>query len=293
MQELQDFLNFTPNFSHLEVHPNYRKNLQCPKYVKLVFRLDVPSSKPPKNRLVKLEVKSAQSICFWLDEFLYGKSTERVKDDFLNQLWLRSYLEDDSLVLSGEIRVTEYDWSLANASMLPGDGRHMKMVQDIRSLTSSGHFSDFTFVVQGRELEVHKAILAGEYLFTLYFYCSMNVIPKPDLVCLARSPVFERMFTGSFKESRSKKQEIKDISADTFEEFLYYIYAGDLRNPDYSVVELITVADRYEVSDLMKLCEMKLLKSINDDNAEDIYRIANQIQCNTELKTVAFAILQS
>ena len=101
------------------------------------------------------------------------------------------------------------------------------------------------------------------------------------------------MFTGSFRESTARKQEILDISADIFEEFLYFIYAGELRNPDFSVEELIFVADRYGVSDLLNLCEMKLLRSINDDNAETIFRMANQIQCNPELKKVAFEVLQS
>lgn len=109
----------------------------------------------------------------------------------------------------------------------------------------------------------------------------------------ARSPVFERMFTGEFREAKSGSVEITDISADAFEEFLYYIYAGDLRNPDFPVGELVFVADRYGVTDLLKLCEMKLLRSINDDNAETIYRIANHIECNTELKKVAFEVLQS
>lgn len=95
------------------------------------------------------------------------------------------------------------------------------------------------------------------------------------------------MFTGGFCEATAKKQEIVDISADTFEELLYFIYAGDLRNPNLPVEELMIVADRYQVSDLIKLCEIKLLKSINDENAEAIYRMANQIQCNTELKKVS------
>lgn len=101
------------------------------------------------------------------------------------------------------------------------------------------------------------------------------------------------MFTGSFREATASKQEILDISADTFEEFLYFIYAGAIRNKDFSVEELISVADRYQVTDLIKVCEMKLLTSVNDDNAEAIYRLANRIECNTELKKVAFDILQS
>lgn len=110
---------------------------------------------------------------------------------------------------------------------------------------------------------------------------------------LARSPVFERMFNGNFRESSADREEIKDISIETFDEFLHFIYTGSLRNEDYPVVELMIVADRYEVQDLLKVCELKLLNSIDSDNAESIFRLASTIQCNTELKKVAFDVIQS
>lgn len=101
------------------------------------------------------------------------------------------------------------------------------------------------------------------------------------------------MFTGNFREATELRQEIQDVSADAFEELLNFIYSGHLRNQDFPVEELIIVADRYEVSDLLHACESKLLGNINDDNAEQIFRIANQIECNTELKKISFKLLQS
>ena len=74
------------------------------------------------------------------------------------------------------------------------------------------------------------------------------------------------MFTGNFRESTEKQQEIKDISADTFEEFLHFLYSGNLRNPNVNAEDLIIVADRYQVKDLVKVCETKLLKNINNGN---------------------------
>lgn len=102
------------------------------------------------------------------------------------------------------------------------------------------------------------------------------------------------MFTGNFREATAKEQEVKNVSADTFEEFLCFIYAGDLRNKDFPVDELIAVADRYQVLDLIRFCELKLLKSINDNNAENIFRLANKVHSTSdELKKVAFDVLQS
>ena len=101
------------------------------------------------------------------------------------------------------------------------------------------------------------------------------------------------MFSGNFRESTEKQEEIKDISADTFEEFLHFLYSGNLRNPNVDAEDLIIVADRYQVKDLMKVCETKLLKNINNGNAEAIYRLASKIQCNAELKKVSFELLQT
>lgn len=110
----------------------------------------------PKQRHVKLEVKTSFEICLWLDEFAYNGSTERVKEDFMNQTYMKSYMNGDALILKGLVTVKEMDWQEAS-----GASRHEKFVQDIQSL-ASGILSDFAFIVQGRKLEVHKAILAGE-----------------------------------------------------------------------------------------------------------------------------------
>lgn len=150
-----------PIFSYLEVHPNHQKVSNSFKHTKLVFRIDSPNSTTPKQRQVKLEVKTSFEICLWLDEFAYNGTTERVKEDFMNQIYLKSYMEGDALVLKGLVTVKEMDWQEVSKSCLSRTSRHEKFVQDIQSL-ASGILSDFTFIVQGRKLEVHKAILAGE-----------------------------------------------------------------------------------------------------------------------------------
>lgn len=101
------------------------------------------------------------------------------------------------------------------------------------------------------------------------------------------------MFNGDFRESKAEHQEIKDVPLGIFEEFMSFLYSGSLRNEDVPVDELIIVADRYQVPDLLQVCEAKLMRNINSDNAESIFRIASSIQCNSELKKVSFHVLQS
>lgn len=156
-------------------------------------------------------------------------------------------------------------------------------------LTTSELLSDFCFVVDNREVKVHKAILAGESTLSFrQLHCSMTFFYGLS----ARSPVFEWMFNGNFRVALVGQQKIEDISAEVFEDFLHFLYSGELRS-DAHVYELILVADRYEVMDLVKVCEKKLLKNINSENAEKIFRIANQIEYDSVLKEVSFKILQS
>lgn len=107
-------------------------------------------------------MKTSVDICIWADEFDYNGSIERVKEDFLNQLYLKSYMEGDALILKGLVTVKEMNWHEVNTSTLSPDALRDKFHQDIHSLAASGILSDFTFIVEGTELEVHKAILAGE-----------------------------------------------------------------------------------------------------------------------------------
>jgi hypothetical protein len=182
------------------------------------------------------------------------------------------------------------DWVAGNDPVQTIENRQKTVVEAIQTLVSSGILSDFKFIVEGREFEVHKAILAGESTT----FCSRDCIDSMTLLVVARSRVFSRMFTGDFRETTANEQEVEDVSADTFEELLHFIYSGKLRNKDFPVEDLLPIADRYEVEDLMKFCDQKLLKSINDENSEKIFQLSQKIQVpGSELTKIAFEILQS
>lgn len=56
---------------------------------------------------------------------------------------------------------------------------------------------------------------------------------------------------------------------------------------------MICVADLYEVIDLVNVFKAKLLKDVNEDNADMVFCIASTIEFFPELKNIAFQILQS
>ncbi|XP_044010263.1 chaoptin-like [Aphidius gifuensis] len=72
----------------------------------------------------------------------------------------------------------------------------------------------------------------------------------------ARSPVFAAMFNHEeFKENEKDEVVIEDIDEDIFEEFLHYIYTGESPNIDKMPMELLAVAEKYQVNCLKNICE--------------------------------------
>lgn len=236
------------------------------RFTKLQFSMD--SSERRKRRLVRVEVKTKVDICIWIEDYFeYEGRVEKVKEEFINQVFLNSYLTDGSLGLEALVVVKEFDcFSDLGSTILT---RQDKILTDISGLYGDDQLSDFKFIVEGQEFPIHKNILA------------------------ARSPVFLKMFTGDFLEKNGTQSEILDASKEAFDELIRFIYTGEIVDLEKNVEELLGLADRYEVSDLQKVCELKLMSNLKDENAESIFQLAHRHQCNGELKKASFEMLQS
>jgi len=70
----------------------------------------------------------------------------------------------------------------------------------------------------------------------------------------ARSPVFAAMFASGMKEAETGRVRIEDVDPATFQRFLKFLYTGMLESSAMDEEEeLFTVADKYQVTTLMKL----------------------------------------
>ncbi|XP_044010301.1 speckle-type POZ protein-like [Aphidius gifuensis] len=86
-----------------------------------------------------------------------------------------------------------------------------------------------------------------------------------------RSPVFAAMFDHEqFKENENNEVVIEDIEGDVFGEFLHYIYTDESPNVKKMPMELLAVADKYQVDRLKIICENIICKMINVDNVANI-----------------------
>jgi len=136
----------------------------------------------------------------------------------------------------------------------------LRLQEELSQLFDSGKESDVSFVVQGEKIKAHKVLLT------------------------TRCKHFESMFDSGMAESCSKEVTVNDIKPKTFKEFLKFLYTD--MTPDYeedSTMELLSVADKYCVDDLKKMCERAINSNLNGDNVIDALTLAEEHHCPTLL----------
>ncbi|KAI1707848.1 BTB/POZ domain-containing protein [Ditylenchus destructor] len=72
------------------------------------------------------------------------------------------------------------------------------------------------------------------------------------------SPVFDRMFNGKFAEANQQEIELGDIKPDSFNDFLMAVWRKPIMPNSSNVVELLELADRFDVASLRDNCEKHL-----------------------------------
>jgi speckle-type POZ protein len=139
--------------------------------------------------------------------------------------FLSEILHDDQLTVSCEVFImleTYNKTGAVNKLKVP----NCSVSEDLGRLLETPRFSDVTLCVEGKEFQVHQNILS------------------------ARSPVFSAMFGHEMLESRERRVEISDLSADVVADLLRYVYSGVAPNLDHMAPELLAGADKYELNRL-------------------------------------------
>ncbi len=116
-----------------------------------------------------------------------------------------------------------------------------------------------------------------------------KIIQAASYVLRARSKVFEAMLTHDMREKKTKRIEIEDVRAPVVEAFVAFLHS-DAFEDDYAelALELMIMADRYEVKSLIYECEKSLLKTFDKKNAFNLLESA--VQCGAEqLKKLCIA----
>jgi len=97
---------------------------------------------------------------------------------------------------------------------------------------------------------------------------------------LYRSDVFRAMFAQeNVLENIIRETEVIDFESDVVDDFLHFLYSDEVMDPAlYNSVDLLLMADKYNVEDLRKECEKALVKSISISTAISFLSTASRIQ---------------
>ena len=108
-------------------------------------------------------------------------------------------------------------------------------------------FTDFKIKCEGKTYECHRNVLG------------------------CQSKVFEAMFLNmDMKEAKVGEVEIKDVTAETMDMFLYYLYNEKVEDTKLVDTNLLFAAEKYNIPGLLKLCVKQLKASLSMDNVLDI-----------------------
>lgn len=137
---------------------------------------------------------------------------------------------------------------------------------NIRSMLDNAIFSDFKFIVKGKEFNVHKSVLA------------------------AASPVFLKMFTTNMTDCHNNECHIDIFEPEIFRQMLHFIYCGQISKNSDSLYEL---AHHYELNVLKDLLRQEIHSEMNEDNAMEMYNLAYKYDDDLkELKQAAWEIIK-
>lgn len=104
-------------------------------------------------------------------------------------------------------------------------------LRDLMSLYEDNSLKDLTIKIDNEKLKAHSLILS------------------------MRSKVFRAMLKNDTKERKEGVIEIKDCTADSFKAFLKYCYTFEIDSIKNRAVDLLILADKYDVECLKKRCE--------------------------------------
>eukprot|EP00936_MAST-01D_sp_MAST-1D-sp1_P002006 g2006.t1 len=233
-------------------------------------------------------------------------------------------LEDQSLPVNVEVRdsrgrrahVVQVAAGFYHSLCLTGPTRgalaaarapRRSLPSDLRRLLNNEHRSDVCFVVQGRPVHAHRAII------------------------MARCEPLACMLDGHFRESRLARVEMHDIAYDVFLAFLEYLYTGEVRalrqeqgqaqsaqvqgqghdqewfdaSQDAAavtevseaaidvgfVLDLLAVADQFLVAILKRKCERAIKRGITVENVSFMLQTADERQARALRKKCAEYII--
>ena len=170
-------------------------------------------------------------------------------------------LPNDPFTIQCNISVRCSESTAVTYVTTPLPEKHSKtVVGDFAQMFADQDFSDFEIVCQGKSFPCHKNVLA------------------------ARSKVFKTMLNMDGEEAKKNCLVIKDFDIFQVRQLLEFIYTGILKEDDPIGTELLLLADKYDMPDLVCRCQVSLVKDITLETSLGILDIANRLSSDYLIK---------
>lgn len=189
----------------------------------------------------------------WGDGLLLTPNTfQEIKESELNKV-----LNNGSLELRMNLELTRLVHQNQDIVVPESIETLNDVTQLLESLLEVGLFSDFQIRANGKTLKVHKNILA------------------------IRSPYFLGMFGNGMKESEESVLNLDTVDPFVVEKLVRFIYTNKLEFTNDEVkdselaIELLKLADRYQLLQLKPPCEINLIDKFSTDNIVEMLTLAD------------------
>lgn len=95
-----------------------------------------------------------------------------------------------------------------------------------------------------------------------------------NFLFLVSSPVFEAMFKTDMEEKKTNRVEIVGYSVTVLKAMLEHIYKGKTDDLEEYSMELLEIAEKYDLVDLKTDCEIAVANSLTVSNAAQTLELA-------------------
>ncbi|XP_014225944.1 speckle-type POZ protein B-like [Trichogramma pretiosum] len=127
------------------------------------------------------------------------------------------------------------------------------------------------------KVNLDSLLLSEEFSDVKLITSDDNDIPAHKNILAVASPVFRAMFTHDMLENKGNSVEITDTPYNILVEMLRFIYTGDIVSTKTDIVlEILAVADKYQVDNLKIMCEKILSANLSTKNAIEILSAAQK-----------------
>lgn len=125
--------------------------------------------------------------------------------------------------------------------------------------------------------------------------CGDFSVRAHKIILSSRSPVLAKMLQSDMVEGRSSTVNIRDMCADTFRQFLSYLYTGRLDDAltNGAAISLYEAGDMYGVESLARRCAQFLVQNLTVVNACDVLAVADAHSDKDLKEIVIFFILEN